>query len=140
MRRFRITLAASALAALGTAACTSGQGAPAASTAERVCVKVRQINSFTALDDRHVLVKASASTYSLFTVDQACSGLSFARGIAIAEAGSRVCDDGFDFLAFEHPAAGPRRCRIVKIEPVEDEEAARALLESRAAGEHAQGK
>jgi hypothetical protein len=140
MRRFRISFLALALAAVGLAACTSGQPEPAASTAERTCVKVRQINSFTALDDRHVLVKASVSTYSLFTVDQTCSGLSFARGIAIAEAGSRVCDDGFDFLAFEHPAAGPRRCRIMKIEPVEDEEAARALLESRAAGEQARAQ
>jgi hypothetical protein len=135
MRGLRISFLALALAAFGAAACTSGQGAPAAPAAERVCVKVRQVNSFTALDDRHALVKASASGYFLFTVDEACSGLSFARGIAIAEAGSRVCDDGFDFLVFEHPAAGPRRCRIVKIEPVEDETAARALLESRAAGE-----
>lgn len=133
-------MAPSPLSALGLAAavalfagCASSQPTGGEASAARVCVKVREINSFTALDDRHVLVKASVSDHSLLTVDKACVGLSFARAIAIEGAPTRVCSDGFDFLSFHHPGAGLKRCRIVNIEPVADETAARALIDSRPA-------
>ncbi len=112
--------------------CTSGRP-EAEPSADRVCVRVRQITSISALSDRHVLVKATGSGYSLFTVDVGCGGLSLARAIAIVEAGQRVCGDGFEFLSFRHPGVGVKRCRIVRIEPVADERAARALIESRPA-------
>ena len=102
-------------------------------TADRVCVRVHQINSFETLDDRHVVVKVSASRYYLLTVDNGCAGLGFAGAITIAEPSTRVCGDGFSFLSFRHPGSGSTRCRIQNIETVEDSDAARVLIESRAA-------
>jgi hypothetical protein len=49
----------------------------------------------------------------------------------VIEDSSRVCAEGTSLLAFEHPGAGPMRCRIAAIEPVKD----RADAEERAAAE-----
>ncbi len=107
--------------------------APAAkeSAAESVCVRKREINSMGALgDDRHVFVKLSSNRHYLFGVDKACLGLRFAMGIAIADNATRVCGDGFSFLSFVDRNLGPTRCRVEWITPVEDKEAARALIEA----------
>jgi hypothetical protein len=122
-----------ALAVLVLAGCASSQPVAEQPRAGNICINVRQINSFEALDDRHVLIRARVSDYYLFTVGQPCSGLAFARAIVIPEPLNRVCGDGFSDLSFNLPGAGSKRCRIVKIEPVEDRRAAKALIESRRA-------
>jgi hypothetical protein len=133
MRSFGMSVCGLVLAAAVAVGCASSPPAGETSSAGKVCVKVREINSFHALDDRNVLVKASAGDYYLLTIDKGCVGLSFARGIAIAGGPTRVCSDGFDFLAYDHPGSGLQRCRIVDVEAVKDEKAARALIESRPA-------
>jgi hypothetical protein len=86
-----------------------------------------------ALDDHHVFAKVSAGTFYLFTVEKLCSGLKLARQIAIEGSFVRVCGDGSSLLSFDYPAVGPMRCRIERIDPVQDMAAALELIESRAA-------
>ena len=115
------------------AGCTSSSGAPAGEESRaktRICVPIRQINSYSALDDRHVLVDAAGKRTYLLTVDAACSGLRFANGIAIADQSTQICNDGFGFLSFRHAGLGKRRCRILDLRQFDDNAAARAFAES----------
>lgn len=127
MRRTFIPLIALASSVLLLSSCAGLQDREQV-RADRVCVRIDQIHSFNGLDDNHVYVNVGANEHYLFTTDDACFGLKFARGIRIAEAINRVCGDGSTFLAFNHAGAGTVRCRIMKIEPVADEAAARALI------------
>jgi hypothetical protein len=124
------TSLAGLVAALAAGACAS---APArrASEGERVCIDRRDINTIRALDDRHAFVKVRAGHFHLLTVDKTCRGMSLARSIGIMEATTRVCGDGFSFLAFEEPTVGSMSCRIERIEPVADQNAAEELIRSR---------
>jgi hypothetical protein len=124
-------LAVAVVAGLGLTACASSRPTDAASATDRVCVRVQQINSYEPIGDHHVVIKASASTRYLLTLDEICTGLKFARGIAISDASTRVCNDGFSFLTFQQPGHGARRCRIINLEEVESSEAAEALVKSR---------
>ena len=129
MRSPRVPFAGLTVAAL-VAACAS---APArrATEGEKVCIDPRDINSIRALDDRHAFVKVRAGHFHLLTVDETCRGMALARSIGIVEATTRVCGDGFSFLAFEEPTVGSMRCRIERIEPVADRNAAEELIRSR---------
>jgi hypothetical protein len=134
MRSVRISFLGLAVAAVVLGGCAS-LPAEKGSKAERVCMNRREINSISALDDQHAFVKVSASRYYLFTVDNRCTGLRLARTIAIVDATTRVCGDGLTLLSFDYPAVGPMRCRIEGIDSVPDMNAARELIESRAAPE-----
>lgn len=133
MRRVGL-LAVAVAAGLGLTGCTSSQPTDAASAADRVCVRVKQINSYEPIGDHHVVIKVSVNKRYLLTLEEICTGLNFARGIAIADASTRVCNDGFSFLAFQQQGHGARRCRIINLEEVENSEAAEALVESRKGG------
>ena len=76
-------------------------------------------------------MKVRAGHFYLLSVDKACAGLKLARAIAIVEATTRVCGDGFSFLSFEDPVGGPMRCRLERIDPVADQNAAEDLIRSR---------
>jgi hypothetical protein len=102
------------------------------SRGERFCLKVREIKSYTALDTRHVLVKARVSDYYLFTLDYSCDGLAFAQGMAVEGRVNQVCDDGFGSLTYRDSSRGVRRCTILAIDPVKDADAAKALIAERA--------
>jgi hypothetical protein len=131
MKANRLTVPGLVMAAAVLAGCASGQPARERSFDDRVCVRVRHINSFDALDDRHVLVRAGASENYLFTVERSCSGLRFANAITIADATSRVCSDGFGYLSFpDQVRRGARRCLIIKIERVEDRKDALRRIEA----------
>jgi hypothetical protein len=129
-----ILLAVAVVAGFGLAGCASSQPTDAASATDRLCVRVEQINSYEPIGDHHVVIKVSVSKRYLLTLEEICTGLSFARGIAIADASTRVCNDGFAFLAFQQQGHGARRCRIINLEEVENSEAAEALVESRSGG------
>ena len=98
---------------------------------EKVCIDRRDINSIRALDDDHAFVKVRAGNFYLLTVDKTCAGMKLARAIAIVEDTTRFCGDGFSFLAFEDPTVGAMRCRVERIEPVADQNAAEELIRSR---------
>jgi hypothetical protein len=109
----------------------AGVGAAEKAKPKRTCVNTREINVMRALDDKHVFVKVSAGRYYLFTMEERCHELHLARNLTVFEASTRVCADGTSLLAFDHPAAGPMRCRVSTIEPVKD----LADAEERAAAE-----
>ena len=98
---------------------------------ERVCVYTRDIDSFDALDDRHVYVDARRDQRYLFTLDGGCFGLRSANVIAISDTTSRVCSNSFGRLTYREMGTGLRYCRIRDIEVVADKDAARALVKAR---------
>jgi hypothetical protein len=100
-----------------------------------VCVNRREINVIRALDGQHAFVQVSTRRYYMFTLDKTCVGFKLARKIALSDYGSRVCGDGSSLLSFEDLVAGPMRCRIERIDAVADADAARALIDERAAPE-----
>ncbi len=119
------------VAAVVLGGCATGQTTTEKSDTGRTCVRVRQINSYSAIDDQHVFVNVTGKDNYMFTVDHGCPGLTFARGIMVAEHSSRVCGDGSGLLAFNQPGVGARRCRIITIDMVENQEACKALIASR---------
>jgi Family of unknown function (DUF6491) len=131
MRSIREAVLGLALVALVPAGCASA--APQeGSKPERVCIRKAEINVVRALDDEHVGVKLGASRFYLLTVTKPCDGLSEARAIAFEGTATRVCSDGSSLVSFEYPTVGPMRCRVERIEPVADMNAARELIEARA--------
>jgi len=129
MRSARLPSAGLALAAavLGAGAALASEESP---KAKRVCIKTREINVITALDEEHVLVKLSAGRHYMFTVDKVCQGLKLARKIAISDA-TRVCNDGLTLISFEYPTVGPITCRIEMLDSVRDKDDALDLIASR---------
>ena len=121
---------AAVLALIGLAGCASGPSTER-SVEDRTCIRVSAVDSFDALDDQHVVVEAIGDDHYLLTLQPPCNGLSFASGITFAETLDRVCGDGTSWLTFTDPGVGPKRCRILDIEPVADASAARELIERR---------
>ena len=106
------------------------------SSTERVCIDRRQINSLGALEnDDHAFANVSTDRYYLLSVQKGCLALRFVQGIAIADNARRVCGDGFSFLTYVHPEFGPQRCRVVRIDSVENKKAAIELIEKRESDE-----
>ena len=97
---------------------------------ERVCVNKRSINSFDAIDDEHVYIKASANDHYLFTMQRRCSGLRHANGIGIKDTMSRVCSDGFGEIVYRDMGR-MQSCRIDTIEPVASKDDAKGLVKDR---------
>ena len=121
------------IAAVMLGGCASSQPTAQDSDTKRTCVRIRQINSYSALDDRHVYVNVTGKDNYMLTVDHGCPGLTFARGISIAEHSTRVCGNGSGLLSFHQPGAGIRRCRIIMIDKVENQKEAKALIKARTA-------
>lgn len=130
----RISAPALACAAVVLGGCASAP-ARTGSEADRVCIKRREINAISALDDRHAFVKLSATRFYLLTLEERCRGLRWARTIALEDSREQVCGDGSGLLSFDDPAVGPMRCRIERIESVANKGEAWELIESRAAPE-----
>ncbi len=131
MRLTRLSSLGLALAAVALGACAT-LAAEEESKPKRVCIDRRLVNVIKALDDQHALVKQSSDRFFMLTVDDKCRGFKFARTVTVEGSTARVCGDGVSLLSFEYPAVGLMRCRIERIEPVEDENAARELIKSRA--------
>jgi hypothetical protein len=129
MRVNRLAALGVALAAGAFSTCAS-LPAEEGPKAERVCIKRREINTIRPLGDYHLFAKLSASRYYLLTVEDSCRGLRLARTVTIWDSQTRVCGDGTSLVSFEYPGVGETRCRIQQIEPVADQDAAWALIES----------
>jgi hypothetical protein len=98
--------------------------------AERVCVNKRSINSFDAIDDQHVYIKASSNKHFLFTMQRRCSGLRHANGIGIKDTMSQVCSNGFGEIVYRDMGR-MQSCRIDTIEPVASKDDAKGLVKDR---------
>ncbi|MEO1040392.1 MAG: DUF6491 family protein [Pseudomonadota bacterium] len=98
------------------------------------CVSMRPINGYTVIDRRHLLLRSGASRRFLVTTRSNCSELRFGSqiGTSFRDFG-RLCRPFVEYIYPEHGF----RCAVDTIEEVESEEAARALIEARAAAEAA---
>jgi len=97
----------------------------------RVCVNKRQINSFDAIDDQHVYIKATGNKHFLFTMQRRCIGLRAAQGIGIKDTMSSVCSGGFGEIAYRDMGRRLESCRIDTIERVASKDDAKGLVEDR---------
>jgi hypothetical protein len=94
------------------------------------CVRLTNINGYSVIDRQHVLLRGGASRHYLVTTRHSCPGLTFGARIATTFADTEtVCPPVIEYLI---PDDG-FRCAIDTIEAVEDEDAARALIDARAA-------
>ena len=100
---------------------------------ERVCVNKRSINSFDAIDDQHVYIKATGNKYYLFTMQRKCFGLRNAYGIAVKDTMSQVCSKGFGEIVYRGTGQRLESCRIDTIEAVAGKDDARGRVEDRKA-------
>ncbi len=101
--------------------------------AERVCVSVRSINSFDAIDDAHVYIKATGNKHYLFTLYGGCHGLRSARGIAVKDTISRVCSNTHGEIIYRGMGRGLASCAIRNVEAVANKDDAKGLVTDRKA-------
>jgi hypothetical protein len=98
---------------------------------ERVCVNVRSINSFDAIDDKHVYIRANVNDHYLFTMWGGCYGLRNAQSIAVKDTFSRVCSNSFGEIIYRDLGRRLESCKIQTIEPVAGREDAEGLVKDR---------
>ena len=107
-------------------------------TEERVCVNSRSIRTFDAISDEYVYVREGSNGHYLMTTQNRCFNLRHAQGIALKDATSRICSDGFGEIVYRNglgSAARLESCRIDKIERVDSRDDAKAIVEARKAAE-----
>ncbi|MDZ7644577.1 MAG: DUF6491 family protein [Woeseiaceae bacterium] len=127
----RLTLFAAAMLAAGCAMQESPEPAATAAS-DRICLNVRSITGFSPLTDRELAVSAIGQEHYLFTVVGVCPGLRDAHTVAVSDATSRICNDGFGEITFDDPAYGRQSCRVRMIERVGSTGEARAIADGRA--------
>ena len=77
-------------------------------------VRYFQINEFQYLATDKVAIWFGVNKLYLLTVQTPCNNLAFANGIGLT-AKNQMLYRNFDFVTFDH-----QRCKIVKIEPVDE--------------------
>jgi len=98
------------------------------------CVRVRGVDGYSVIDDRHVVLNGGVSRHYLVTTRQQCRGLRFGVRVATSIDGPRtICSPGFEYIM---PDDG-MRCGIDTIEEVESIEAAEQIVSERIAAEDA---
>lgn len=96
------------------------------------CVRLRNINGYSVIDNQHLLLNGGVSDHYLVTTRTRCSGMRFGVQIGTSfDDNASICPP---FLEYIIPDDG-WRCAIESIEEVEDLEAARALIAERAEAE-----
>lgn len=91
-------------------------------------VKYFQINGFQYLAPDKVAVWFGVNKLYLLTVQTPCINLAFANGIGLT-ARNNTLYKGFDFVTFDH-----QRCKILKIEPVDELKMKRDRAKEKEAG------
>jgi len=133
MKRWQPITVILIMAVSGCAAISEDVADESPGAAERVCVSVRSINSFDAIDDQHIYIKAIGNKHYLFTLFGRCTGLRSAYGIAVKDTFSRVCSDGFGEIVYRDMGRGLESCRIRNVDAVASKEDAEGLVEDREA-------
>jgi len=94
------------------------------------CVQVRNVNGYSVIDDRHVLLNGGASRHYLVTTRNRCPDLRFGMQLGFSFGRTaRLCRPFIEHIV----TGGPVRCSIETIEEVENRQAAQALIDARAA-------
>lgn len=122
---------AATLLLLASACANQNATSSMADNADRTCINVHSINSFSSLSDRELLVTASVKDHYLLTVDGYCPGLRDAHSVAVIDSLNRICNDGFGRVVFEDRSFGPQSCRVNSIEPVMNRDEAREIVTAR---------
>ncbi len=130
MKQWQPLILVLALSATGAFADEAEDEAEEEEATERVCVNKRNINSFDAIDDEHVYIKATGNNHYLFTMQRRCFGLRSAQGIGIKDTMSRVCSGGFGEIVYRDMGR-VQSCRIDTIESVASKEDAKGLVKDR---------
>jgi hypothetical protein len=129
-----LVLALSGCAASSGDVADESLGAP-----EKVCVNVRSITSFDAIDDRHLYIEARGQQkHFLFTMHGRCLRLRSAYTIAVESTLSRVCSNSFGEIIYNEGGRDSESCRIRTIEVVSSKDDAKALVEDRKAAKREQ--
>lgn len=133
MQQWQLLILILALSAASAFADEAEDEAEEEEAVERVCVNKRSINSFDAIDDQHIYIKATGNNYYLFTMQRKCFALRSAYGIAVKDTMSRVCSKGFGEIVYRDMGRRLESCRIDTIERVASKDDARGLVEDRKA-------
>lgn len=96
-------------------------------------VRYFQINGFEYLAPDKVAVWFGVNKLYLLTVELPCNNLAFANGIGLTSKNNMLYRN-FDFVTFDH-----QRCKIVKIEPVDELKMKQDRAKEKRAGEAASG-
>ncbi len=105
-------------------------------TPAKVCVSKRNVNSFNAIDDQHVYIKATGSRHYLFTLQRRCFGLRGANSIGVKDTMSRVCSGGFGEIVYRDMGGRLESCRIDTVERVASKDDAEGLVNDRKEAKH----
>ena len=130
MKRWHLLILVVTIGATNAFADDADEQAAEEEAVERVCVNKRSINSFDAIDDEHVYIKASSNKHFLFTMQRRCSGLRHANGIGIKDTMSQVCSKGFGEIVYRDMGR-MQSCRIDTIESVASKDDAKGLVKDR---------
>ena len=98
-------------------------------------MSVRSINSFDAIDDAHIYIKAAGNEHYLFTMYGGCFGLRGAHGIAVKDTFNRVCSNSYGEVIYRDMGRGLESCRIRSVEAVANKGDAEGLVKERKAQE-----
>lgn len=104
-------------------------------SAEPGCFSIRRVRNFDGLHNQYLYVEESGGSHYLLTMFRSCTGLRNAQAIAIESHRDRVCSNDQADVTFRGIGGRRESCLIRTVEEVEDKDAARALVESRTAGE-----
>ncbi len=130
MKRWKLLILILAMGTTSAFAEEAEDDAAEEEAVERICVNKRTINSFDAIDDKHVYIKATGDNHFLFTMQRRCFGLRNAMGIGIRDTMSRVCSDGFGEIVYRNMGR-MESCRIDTIDSVASKEDAEGLVKDR---------
>ncbi len=134
MKLSQLILFVSILALSGCAASSEKVTEESQENAGTVCLNVRNISSFDAIDDQYLYVKAlGKQKHFLFTMDRACFGLRSAQTIAVRDKFTRVCSDSFGEVIYRDIGRGLESCRIRNIEAAASKADVEKLAEDRKA-------
>jgi hypothetical protein len=106
---------------------------PADAPVDDTCFLIRQAQRMSALHDQYVYLEAAGDRHFLLTMRSVCPGLSGARRIAFAfYPREYVCSDDIVNVVYSPFLANPpMTCPVGNVEPVENREAAEALVAER---------
>lgn len=127
---------AASLATAAIAACMMAMPASADEAGEeREFERLRlvHINGYTVVDNEHLILRGGVSRRYLVTMQRRCFGLRAGYRVQTSFGRTQTIYNP----RFEYITTREERCYIRDIEEVESEEAARALIEQRAAAEAA---
>ncbi len=131
MKQWQPLILVLALSATGAFAEEAEDEAEEEEAIERICVNKRNINSFDAIDDQHIYIRATGNKHFLFTMQRRCFGLRGAHGIGVKDTMSSVCSGGFGEIVYRDIGKRLESCRIDIIERVASKEDAKGLVEDR---------